>query len=153
MSAGGIVTRFLDESPGAQAPLAGVEVGALWDARVYPMERVIVAIGNGSARRRIALKLLDSGCNLTTVIHPFAYVAPDAVLNRGAVVLAGAIVESRASIGEGAIIDVGAIIDHDASVSAFVHVRPGQIIAAHGLWPTNSDGADDDVSAFGVGSR
>lgn len=59
-----------------------------------------------------------------TVVHPFAWVSPTAILDRGVVVFAGSAICSGAHIREHSIINLGAKIDHDVTVGKFVHVAP-----------------------------
>ena len=148
VGAGWQVLRYLDDRTTAQPPIAGCRIDPISSAPSMPHEEVIVAIGDSSVRRGVTNKLSERGFAIGTVVHTQAYVAPDAMLGAGVVVLACAIVESRAHIGDGVIIDVGAIVDHDATVAAFVHLRPGCIVSAYEHWPSPQDSTDG--ASFGV---
>ncbi|MBM4282982.1 MAG: acetyltransferase [Deltaproteobacteria bacterium] len=87
--------------------------------------RVVVAIGNNAARRRVADRLLAAGHRFATLVHPTAWVAPSARLGDGAVVFAGAIVQPDVVVGAHAILNTGCSVDHDCVVGAFSHVAPG----------------------------
>jgi UDP-N-acetylbacillosamine N-acetyltransferase len=74
------------------------------------------------------------GWRLPAVVHPRAYIAPDARLDDAVFVGAGAVVESAAHVGRGAIVDIGALVDHDARIAAFAHLRAGMVCAAGAEW-------------------
>jgi UDP-3-O-[3-hydroxymyristoyl] glucosamine N-acyltransferase len=148
MQSGWGIARFLDEAGDGPTPLAGVPCENVADASPEAgVPGVVVGIGNPSVRRRIAAMMLSRGFSLPTVVHPTAYVAPDAELGAGTVVLAGAIVESGARIGDCVIIDVGSIVDHDATVGAFAHVRPGSVVTAYSTREAGSDDALDGAAS------
>jgi UDP-3-O-[3-hydroxymyristoyl] glucosamine N-acyltransferase len=54
----------------------------------------------------------------TPGVHPGAFVAPDAVLGKGAVIAAGAFVGPRAVIGRDAVIGPGCVVEEEAEVGA-----------------------------------
>lgn len=149
MQSGWAVARFLDESVAGPSPLQGVECESVSKAVPLPEAAgATIAIGNPVARRRITGVLTSRGFAFPVIVHPTAYVAVDAEIGAGTVVLAGAIVETGARVGEGAIIDVGCIVDHDAIVKAFVHVKPGSVVSAYGTRGSDSDDACDVVASL-----
>jgi UDP-3-O-[3-hydroxymyristoyl] glucosamine N-acyltransferase len=130
LGAGGVtVGGFVHSAPQppvvdfSDAPVL-TEVDAL--VRSHPAA-IIVAVGDPSVRRRVHEAFAAAGWRLATVIHPTAWIAPDARIGAGVFVGAAAIVETLADIGEGAIIDIGAVVDHEVHVSAFAHVKPGEV--------------------------
>lgn len=128
LAGGWRVECFVDDAR-THAPLAGYELlpGASL-GRPDAGRACIVAIGDSDARRRLAVKLAADGWRIAAVIHPGAWVAPDAIVGDGAFIGAGAIVETGAKVGAGAIIDVGAIVDHDCVVADHVHLRAGEVL-------------------------
>ena len=132
VASGWTVTAFLDEAPQAVSPIAGIEcrVGAADVLAAAWKEPVFVAIGHAPTRRRILGILRDHGMELPALVHPGAWVAPDAALAEGVFVGALAVVETGARIATGVIVDIGALVDHDAMVGEFVHLRPGVRVAA-----------------------
>lgn len=127
---GDVLLGFADESPTAVSPVPEYPLLAI-DAVVSGYKTgFVVAIGNAQVRARLQGALVEAGLTPLCVVHPRAYVAIDAQIGEGSVVLAGAIVESGAMIGQGAIIDIGAIVDHDAKIGEFCHLRPGVVIGA-----------------------
>jgi sugar O-acyltransferase (sialic acid O-acetyltransferase NeuD family) len=93
--------------------------------RAAPDRRVVVAIGNNAARKRVVDQLTVAGHRFATLVHPTAWVAPSARLDEGAVVFAGAVVQPDAVVGAHAIVNTGCSIDHDCVVGAFAHIAPG----------------------------
>ncbi len=129
MANGDEVCGFLDENPAAQSPVPGLPVVApgMWPA-AGPERAVFVAIGRGDVRQRLVGLLDAAGWSQPPLVHPRAWVAPDAQLGSGCFVGAMASVESCAVLGRSCLVDTGAVVDHDARVDDFVHVRPGEVV-------------------------
>lgn len=123
------VVAFVDENLAAAAPIEGV---ALLGAAALPLPAAgdcgFVAIGRADVRRRLMDWLNRLDWSLPALVHPAAWVAPDARLGAGVLVAAGAVVETAAAIGRGAIVDIGVLVDHDCDVGAFCHLRPGEVL-------------------------
>ncbi len=90
---------------------------------------VIVAIGNQAVRAHLVQQLIDLGANLTTVIHPRAWVSDNASLGCGTAIMAGAIVGTGAVIGQAAIVNANATVDHDCSLGNYAHLGVGVQLA------------------------
>ena len=93
-------------------------------------EAVIVALGDNRARREMTERLLASGEQLASAIHPRACIAPSASIGEGSMISAGAIVTPRASIGRGVIVNTNASVDHDSVIDDFAHVSAGATVGA-----------------------
>lgn len=122
------VSGFIDENPDAISPVDSLPVfipGA-WPSSMN-VERAFVAIGRPEVRRRLMDKLCVDGVQLPPLIHPRAWVAPDAILGEGCFVGAQAAVESAAIIGRGCIVDTGSVVDHDARLDDYLHLMPGSV--------------------------
>ena len=100
------------------------------DTAFYP------AFGNNALRLEWLRKLQDSGCIIATIIHPAAYVSPQAKVFAGTVILPGAIVNTGTVVREGCIVNCGAIVDHDCVLSEGVHVCLGAIVKAENCIPS-----------------
>lgn len=123
------VAGFVDENAEAQPPVPGVRVfhAALLKG---PSEgdAMFVAIGSADVRKRLMDYFAGAGWEFPALVHPSAWVAPDARLEAGVLVAAGAVVETAAVVGRGAIVDIGALIDHECQVGAFRHLKPGEVL-------------------------
>lgn len=99
---------------------------AAW--RSYPVDGLILAIGNNRIRQDVMLRLVAENARLASVIHPSAIVS-GAVVENGTVLMAGVVVNIEANIGKNVILNTGAIVEHDCVVGAHVHIAPGSCLA------------------------
>ncbi|MBL1420832.1 MAG: acetyltransferase [Alphaproteobacteria bacterium] len=90
---------------------------------------VIVAIGNNKVRASICEKLLQSKCNLVTVIHKSVIISPFSEIGCGTAVLAGAVINPFCKIGRGSIINTNSNVDHDCNIGDYTHISPGANLA------------------------
>lgn len=102
-----------------------------WDLLASEYRHVFIGVGqimSADIRMRLYRQIVDLGFELPTVVSPTAYVAPDAVLGSGTIVMHGAIVNSGARIGANCIINSRALIEHDTTVSDHCHISTGTIV-------------------------
>ncbi len=85
-----------------------------------------VAIGGaqGAARLDLAQKMVTAGLIPLTLIHPAAYVSPEARLGQGSQILPMAKVCPRAELGNYCLINTGASADHECRLGDGVHLAP-----------------------------
>ena len=100
---------------------------------------VLVAIGDCSARSRLAELARNKGLQLARAVHPQAVIAHDAQVGEGTVIAAGAVVNSGANIGANVIINTGATVDHECNIAAGAHIGPGvrlggRVAVGEGTW-------------------
>lgn len=91
--------------------------------------RIVIAVGDCTARLKLAQRAISLGFTLTTLVHPRATVASSASLGGGTVVMAGGVVGANATVGDNVIINTGATLDHDCRVGEGVHLAPGVHVA------------------------
>jgi len=89
----------------------------------------IVAIGENKLRLEILSTLINAKAQITSLIHPSAYVSPHSIMGLGVVVFAKAVVNIGSEIKNGCIINTGATVDHDCIIEKMVHISPGANIA------------------------
>lgn len=85
----------------------------------------IAAVGDNSARMKIAAWLEENSFELATLVHPSAQIGRGARIGRGSFLVAGAVVNSDAAIGANVIVNTGATVDHDCVIGDGVHLAPG----------------------------
>ncbi|HKN04877.1 MAG TPA: sugar O-acyltransferase [Buttiauxella sp.] len=90
---------------------------------------VMIAIGNNTVREKMQKRVLDQGINLTTLIHPTAFISSSAQIGIGTVVFAGVVIGANTRIGDNVIINCNSTVDHDGFVDDFVHIGIGVQLA------------------------
>jgi len=130
------VVGFLDDTK--SGTFEGVPIlGGLGDLdrlhREGAFEEIVVAIGYHHLDFRATLyaRASASGIPLRSFVHPTAYVAPDARLGAGVIVLAGCTVDSRAALGDGVVLQVGSTVAHDTMLGAQCFLGPGVCLAGY----------------------
>lgn len=131
---GSRVVAVFNDFPDAKPPLAGVPLHIGRDAFARWLEKkdpkrlgFAIAIGNPHGRVRLELHdfLAGAGLCAVTIVHPTAWVAPNAELGEGTQVMAGAIVQAEARVGRQCIINTKASVDHEDVLGDGTEVAPG----------------------------
>ena len=82
-------------------------------------------LGDTRLRRRIAIKIENSGGKMPVVIAPTAHVSRYAKIGQGTIIMHYAVVNAEANIGTCCIINNHALIEHEASVGDHTHISTG----------------------------
>lgn len=95
--------------------------------------RLVVAVADPAARRRLAERLEAQGLEPATLVHPRAIVGPETTVGAGSVVLGGAHISSSCRLGAHVQINYNATVGHDAVLEDRATVFPGANVggAAH----------------------
>lgn len=122
--------EFLDDNRMGDAVLGFPVVGSTDEADRYDKATTdfFVAIGNNRVRIDMLRKLVQSGCNITTIIHPKTVISEFAEIGEGTLVMPGAVINAGAKIGFGVIINTRVCVDHDCIIGDGVHISPGAIL-------------------------
>lgn len=116
---------FLDDTkPVGEEIASGLRcLGSLSDAIVTPKlsaaeTRIVFAVGYASmmARKAALQRVLSSGYELFSVIHPSAIIEPNADVGPGSVVLGGAVLDQGVVLGRACFVDIGVRLGADTSV-------------------------------------
>jgi UDP-perosamine 4-acetyltransferase len=76
----------------------------------------IVAIGNNSARYKIMNRIINSGGETPTLIHPTATISPSAEIGKGVYIQANAYVWTKVTIEDFCILSPNVVIAHHSNV-------------------------------------
>jgi len=127
---------FLDDNKAGMPGILGTcgEFAQFADADtdMYP------AVGNNATRMEWMEALMDCDISIPTLVHPSAYVSPEATLEPGVTVLPMAVVNTGVTVKMGCIINIGALIDHDSVIEEGCHLAPGAIVKAENRIPALS---------------
>lgn len=102
-------------------------VGGIASIQSQPSESVgiIVAVGNSSARLKMASRAMTLGATLVNAIHPSAIISRSAHMGSDVCVCAGVVIGAKSSIGDHVIINTSSSIDHDCRLEEGAWVAPG----------------------------
>lgn len=128
------VIAFIDENIYAHSPIADIPVLQISSTSIINENLLFIAIGDSHVRKRLLETCKNQGWEIVNIIHPSSCISPNVHLKCGIFIGAGVIVESNTHINDGAIIDIGSIIDHDCSISAYTHLRAGQVCQPRTHW-------------------
>lgn len=120
--------------------LDGAELGALPVVAFEELEssyppdanELLVCIGYrrvNRGRQQLSEAGRARGYRLATLVHPAAWVSPDASLGEGCIVFPRAVVEPYATVGAGAVLWSGSLVAHDARLGDFCFLAPNATIA------------------------
>jgi sugar O-acyltransferase (sialic acid O-acetyltransferase NeuD family) len=91
--------------------------------------RYLIAIGDGSARRRIDEQLGQAGLTAPVLVHPYASLGSDCRVAGGTILNAGARVTTNVTLGRHVQLHANATVGHDATLHDYVSVFPGATIS------------------------
>ena len=109
----------------------------------YPHENLgfCITIGNPHGNIRVSLhkELIAIGLKPITIIHPTAWIAPNAKIGLGAQIQAYTVIEAQSSLGIQCIINTKASVDHECILEDGVEIAPGatlcgQITVEENAW-------------------
>ncbi|MBO9614511.1 MAG: acetyltransferase [Dyadobacter sp.] len=100
-------------------------VPVAYDPWLMQNEKLIIAIGNNFARRKVAGRVAHS---FGAAVHPTAIIDDSVHLGEGVVVVHRAIIQVDCCLGDHVIVNTAAITDHECTVGDFAHVGPGAIL-------------------------
>ena len=122
---------FLDDRADALAgfDLGTAVLGRLADFPLRDEHRLVIGVGDPAGRRRLGDAAAARGARFLTLVHPTAYVAPNARLGPGCVVCPFAFIGVGAVLGDHVAVNTYASVGHDAQVghcSVFSALRGGE---------------------------
>lgn len=127
--AAGITVDALAVSDVKEKGFSGLPV--ISENEITTEDRVIMGIGSNKLRIQLYKELKSINAEVLTIIHPTAWISPDAVIKEGSVVLARAVVNHSAMCGECSIINTSSVVEHDCMLSYGVHVSPGAVLCGN----------------------
>lgn len=94
--------------------------------------RIVIGIGNGRLRERLAARAIAWGGTLHTVVAATARVGRfEVILGAGLNVMDGVLISNETTIGEGSLINARAALHHNVLVGRYCEVSPGAQLLGH----------------------
>ena len=120
---------FVDDGQPDLVPLErrGLRLLGGLDALADHDGTVVLGVGDGSTRRRLAAALSVRWA--APLVHPRASLGSDVELAAGTVVAAGARLTTHIAVGAHGYVGPNATVGHDAVLGAFVTVLPGATVS------------------------
>ena len=121
---------FLDDNP--DKAKAHPVIGTMKDIEKYryQYDNAIVALGNNKNRFHYHTTLEEFGYNIPVLIHPTAYVSPDAIIAQGCIIRTFAVVGRYAELGKAVILNIGAKVDHHCVIGDGSHLLINSVVRA-----------------------
>lgn len=108
----------------------GISVLGFYNADILPDQKLIIAIGDNSIRRKISDQIKHS---FGITIHPSSIVDKTVKIGKGTVVLHNTVIQAESIIGKHVIVNTSVSVDHDCTIGDFVHLAPGVILSGN-VW-------------------
>lgn len=96
--------------------------------RTATADGIVLGIGDGARRRKVADEVAAAGLTLVTVLHPTAFVGPGVTLGDGVIIAPGCVVTRDVRLGRGVIVNYGAKVGHDCEIGDFSFLGPGSVL-------------------------
>lgn len=121
---------YLDDR--ADCAVSHPVIGTLKDIGKYREQyrHAIVALGNNKNRLYYHEILESFNYSIPILVHPTAYVSPDARLSAGCIVRTFAVVGRYAQIGKASILNIGAKVDHHCVIGEGCHLQIHSVVRA-----------------------
>ena len=126
-------TVFIDDHAKTDSLLGSPVLGFQSLRKRYSPEntRFVITIGEPKFRREAFDRMTEAGYRGARLVHPSAFISPDAELGDGAVIGPGVFIGSMAKIGKNFYAAKGAAIGHDAVVGNHTRVGADAFIGGH----------------------
>ena len=109
--------------------------------------RFVITIGEPKFRREAFDRMVEAGYQGARLIHPAAYISPDAEVGEGAVVGPGVFIGSLARVGKNFYAAKGAAVGHDAVIGDHTRVGVNAFIGGHAVLVAIGSAVFSDVEA------
>jgi sugar O-acyltransferase (sialic acid O-acetyltransferase NeuD family) len=93
--------------------------------------KIVIATGEPEHKVKLFNQVKKIGYNLANVIHPTAYISPDAKMGEGIIVQMGSMISVDAIIGNNVTLEQYVVVAHDAVIEDHVQISAFVMVAGH----------------------
>jgi sugar O-acyltransferase (sialic acid O-acetyltransferase NeuD family) len=124
---------FIDDGPVDEQLLARRAATLLGPSEALRESDVayVVAIGSGSARRKVVETLSNGACKPAVLVHPASSVGADNQIGPGCILTAGCRVTTNITLGSHVQLHVNSCVGHDSTLGDFASVFPGATVSGN----------------------
>ena len=124
---------FIDDHVAEDSLLGCPIIGFQRFRKQYSVENTVfvITIGEPKFRKEAFDRMTEAGYQGARVIHPTAYVSPDAELGEGAVVGPGVFIGSLAKVGKNFYAAKGAAVGHDSVIKDHTRIGVNAFVGGH----------------------
>ncbi len=114
-------------------------VGRVSDYEPQPGDRLLMAIGDPSAKLAVAEQLTARGAKFASYIHPTAVLASDVQVGTGVMICPSVVICCNVRLGDFVLMNVGALAGHDSTIGDGGTLSPhadvaGQVVLERGVF-------------------
>ena len=94
-------------------------------------KHIPIALGIGDNRTRHFLfeKVIKSGFQVISLVHPSAIISASVTIGTGSVIMPNVVVNANSSIGKCVILNSSSVIEHENSIEDFSHISPAVVLS------------------------
>ncbi len=122
------ISGFIDINPHA---LDGFDIDTkiIGDDSYTPKkdDAFVITMGDPKLRLKMSNIISNNGGRLVSIIHPSAYVAPDARIGKGCIIAPLSFVAVNTIVEDNVLINVNSVVGHDAKIGSHSAISPGAV--------------------------
>ncbi|MDD3138458.1 MAG: hypothetical protein PHX08_05745 [Lachnospiraceae bacterium] len=119
---------FIDDNP--EKAISSPVLGTMKAIKEFTShyQSAIVAMGNNKNRLYYHNILEELNFNIPVLVHPMAYVSPDAKVAPGCIIRIFAVIGRYAELGKTTILNIGAKVDHHCKIGEGSHLLINSVV-------------------------
>jgi sugar O-acyltransferase (sialic acid O-acetyltransferase NeuD family) len=113
---------FCDDTPGVELGRFGIDLPVGPPEEIiprFPGAKFLIAIGAGTAREKLASRLINLGIEPATFVHPSVIMGPNVEIGEGSIVCPATVITTEVRIGRFVLVNCSCNIGHDVTIGDY----------------------------------